>query len=66
MLIQLMVQLIAGNITRHPAYRHYLQAFPGADQVMKAPKCWFMVSVGHSKVVVSEQLVPSLRLTART
>lgn len=25
-----------GNITRHPAYRHYLQAFPGADQVMKA------------------------------
>eukprot|EP00931_Biecheleriopsis_adriatica_P121726 TRINITY_DN9678_c0_g1_i1.p1 TRINITY_DN9678_c0_g1~~TRINITY_DN9678_c0_g1_i1.p1 ORF type:complete len:441 (-),score=87.45 TRINITY_DN9678_c0_g1_i1:42-1364(-) len=25
----------AGNITRHPAYRHYLQAFPGADQVMK-------------------------------
>lgn len=25
----------AGNITRHPAYRHYLQVFPGADQVMK-------------------------------
>eukprot|EP00927_Polykrikos_kofoidii_P065285 TRINITY_DN61067_c0_g1_i1.p1 TRINITY_DN61067_c0_g1~~TRINITY_DN61067_c0_g1_i1.p1 ORF type:complete len:414 (+),score=73.58 TRINITY_DN61067_c0_g1_i1:87-1328(+) len=25
----------AGNITRHPAYRHYLQGFAGADTVMK-------------------------------
>ncbi|CAE8714924.1 unnamed protein product [Polarella glacialis] len=25
----------AGNITRHPAYRHHLQAFAGADTVMK-------------------------------
>jgi len=25
----------AGNITRHPAYRQYLQPFPGSDQVMK-------------------------------
>lgn len=24
----------AGNITRHPAYRHYLQDFPGSDQIM--------------------------------
>ena len=39
----------AGNITRHPAYRHYLQAFPGADQVMKVPTAnstfrWFFLS----------------------
>ena len=25
----------AGNVTRHPAYRKYLQDFPVADQVMK-------------------------------
>mmetsp|Transcript_86775 Transcript_86775/g.246094 ORF Transcript_86775/g.246094 Transcript_86775/m.246094 type:complete len:433 (-) Transcript_86775:324-1622(-) len=25
----------AGNITRHPAYRHYLQPFPGSDRVMR-------------------------------
>jgi CDP-6-deoxy-D-xylo-4-hexulose-3-dehydrase len=25
----------AGNVTRHPAYREYLQDFPVADQVMK-------------------------------
>ena len=25
----------AGNVTRHPAYRKYLQDFPIADQVMK-------------------------------
>merc|ERR1712039_265216 len=25
----------AGNITRHPAYRHYLGAYAGADKVMK-------------------------------
>jgi len=24
----------AGNITRHPAYRHHLQAFPASDQIM--------------------------------
>merc|ERR1712196_246673 len=24
----------AGNITRHPAYRHYLKEFPGADEIM--------------------------------
>lgn len=24
----------AGNITRHPAYRHYLTAFPNADRIM--------------------------------
>mmetsp|Transcript_99504 Transcript_99504/g.172722 ORF Transcript_99504/g.172722 Transcript_99504/m.172722 type:complete len:438 (+) Transcript_99504:82-1395(+) len=24
----------AGNITRHPAYRHYLQDFPASDQIM--------------------------------
>jgi len=24
----------AGNITRHPAYRHHLQDFPGADEIM--------------------------------
>eukprot|EP00240_Pyramimonas_obovata_P003539 CAMPEP_0118932070 /NCGR_PEP_ID=MMETSP1169-20130426/8996_1 /TAXON_ID=36882 /ORGANISM="Pyramimonas obovata, Strain CCMP722" /LENGTH=873 /DNA_ID=CAMNT_0006874667 /DNA_START=50 /DNA_END=2671 /DNA_ORIENTATION=+ len=24
----------AGNITRHPAYRHYLQDFPGSDRIM--------------------------------
>ena len=25
----------AGNVTRHPAYRKYLQDFPVADQIMK-------------------------------
>lgn len=34
----------AGNITRHPAYRHYLQAFPGADQVMKEG---FLIGAHH-------------------
>merc|ERR1712039_320639 len=24
----------AGNITRHPAYRHYLQDFPASDRIM--------------------------------
>mmetsp|Transcript_25928 Transcript_25928/g.56301 ORF Transcript_25928/g.56301 Transcript_25928/m.56301 type:complete len:805 (-) Transcript_25928:308-2722(-) len=24
----------AGNITRHPAYRHYLQTFPNSDRIM--------------------------------
>merc|ERR1711907_853741 len=24
----------AGNITRHPAYRHYLQDFAGSDRIM--------------------------------
>ena len=26
--------LFAGNITRHPAYREYLQVFPNADLIM--------------------------------
>merc|ERR1712226_1364106 len=34
----------AGNITRHPAYRHYLQAFPGADRVMKEG---FLIGAHH-------------------
>lgn len=25
----------AGNVTRHPAYRHYIQSFRNADQIMK-------------------------------
>eukprot|EP00976_Prorocentrum_cordatum_P079889 1183754-Prorocentrum_minimum.AAC.1 len=24
----------AGNITRHPAYRHYLEDFPASDRIM--------------------------------
>mmetsp|Transcript_89092 Transcript_89092/g.236692 ORF Transcript_89092/g.236692 Transcript_89092/m.236692 type:complete len:440 (-) Transcript_89092:88-1407(-) len=34
----------AGNITRHPAYRGYLQAFPGADRVMKEG---FLIGAHH-------------------
>merc|ERR1719378_502891 len=34
----------AGNITRHPAYRHHLQAFPGADRVMKEG---FLIGAHH-------------------
>merc|ERR1719442_16636 len=34
----------AGNITRHPAYRQYLQAFPGADRVMKEG---FLIGAHH-------------------
>eukprot|EP00933_Yihiella_yeosuensis_P065141 TRINITY_DN687_c0_g1_i5.p1 TRINITY_DN687_c0_g1~~TRINITY_DN687_c0_g1_i5.p1 ORF type:complete len:432 (+),score=113.33 TRINITY_DN687_c0_g1_i5:70-1365(+) len=34
----------AGNITRHPAYRHYLADFPGADEVMKDA---FLIGAHH-------------------
>mmetsp|Transcript_11908 Transcript_11908/g.35949 ORF Transcript_11908/g.35949 Transcript_11908/m.35949 type:complete len:439 (-) Transcript_11908:156-1472(-) len=34
----------AGNITRHPAYRQYLTAFPGADQVMREG---FLIGAHH-------------------
>lgn len=34
----------AGNITRHPAYRHHLEAFPGADRVMKEG---FLIGAHH-------------------
>lgn len=34
----------AGNITRHPAYRHYLHAWPGADTVMKDA---FLIGAHH-------------------
>jgi CDP-6-deoxy-D-xylo-4-hexulose-3-dehydrase len=34
----------AGNITRHPAYRQYFQAFPGADRVMRDG---FLVGAHH-------------------
>lgn len=34
----------AGNITRHPAYRDYLQDFPGADAVMKDS---FLIGAHH-------------------
>merc|ERR1712032_818292 len=34
----------AGNITRHPAYRHYLKAYPGADTVMKDA---FLIGAHH-------------------
>lgn len=34
----------AGNITRHPAYRHYLQVFPEADRVMAEG---FLVGAHH-------------------
>lgn len=34
----------AGNITRHPAYRHYLQEFHGADTVMKDA---FLIGAHH-------------------
>lgn len=34
----------AGNITRHPAYREYLQSFPGADRVMREG---FLIGAHH-------------------
>merc|ERR1719277_2303743 len=34
----------AGNITRHPAYRQYLESFPGADTVMKDA---FLIGAHH-------------------
>merc|ERR1712039_438004 len=34
----------AGNITRHPAYRHYLQDFEGADRVMREG---FLIGAHH-------------------
>merc|ERR1712060_271541 len=34
----------AGNITRHPAYRHYLQDFEGADTVMRDA---FLIGAHH-------------------
>merc|ERR1712232_1176454 len=34
----------AGNITRHPAYRHYLGEYPGADRVMREG---FLIGAHH-------------------
>merc|ERR1719356_2331953 len=34
----------AGNITRHPAYREYLYAYPGADRVMREG---FLIGAHH-------------------
>lgn len=34
----------AGNITRHPAFRRYLQAFPNADRIME---CGMLVGAHH-------------------
>mmetsp|Transcript_78584 Transcript_78584/g.177496 ORF Transcript_78584/g.177496 Transcript_78584/m.177496 type:complete len:437 (+) Transcript_78584:49-1359(+) len=34
----------AGNVTRHPAYRQYLRAFPGADRVMREG---FLIGAHH-------------------
>jgi CDP-6-deoxy-D-xylo-4-hexulose-3-dehydrase len=34
----------AGNITRHPAYRHYLKDFPGADEIMASA---FLIGAHH-------------------
>lgn len=34
----------AGNITRHPAYRHYLQDFPGSDRIMAEA---FLIGAHH-------------------
>jgi len=34
----------AGNITRHPAYRHHLDSFPGSDTVMKDA---FLIGAHH-------------------
>merc|ERR1712050_23241 len=34
----------AGNITRHPAYREYLQDYPGADRVMREG---FLIGAHH-------------------
>lgn len=36
--------MFSGNITRHPAYRHYLQNFPAADQIMAEG---FLVGAHH-------------------
>jgi len=38
----------AGNVTRHPAYRKYLQDFPVADQVMKNG---FLLGAHHGMVI---------------
>lgn len=34
----------AGNITRHPAYRHHLQTFPGSDRIMAEA---FLIGAHH-------------------
>merc|ERR1711920_221584 len=33
-----------GNITRHPAYRHYLQSFTGSDRIMSEG---FLIGAHH-------------------
>ena len=38
----------AGNITRHPVYRHYLQEFPNSDRVMAEG---FLLGAHHGMVV---------------
>jgi CDP-6-deoxy-D-xylo-4-hexulose-3-dehydrase len=38
----------AGNITRHPVYRHYLQEFPNSDRIMAEG---FLLGAHHGMVV---------------
>lgn len=38
----------AGNITRHPVYRHYLQKFPNSDRIMAEG---FLLGAHHGMVV---------------
>jgi CDP-6-deoxy-D-xylo-4-hexulose-3-dehydrase len=39
----------AGNITRHPAYRHYLKDFPGSDEIMADA---FLIGAHHGLTFV--------------
>lgn len=47
----------AGNITRHPAYRKYLQAFPNADRVMAEG---FMLGAHHGMSIADVDYVCNL------
>ena len=47
----------AGNITRHPIYREYLQDFPNADTIMKNG---FLLGAHHGMVLEDVDYVCSL------
>jgi CDP-6-deoxy-D-xylo-4-hexulose-3-dehydrase len=38
----------AGNVTRHPVYREYLEAFPNSDRIMAEG---FLLGAHHGMVV---------------
>jgi CDP-6-deoxy-D-xylo-4-hexulose-3-dehydrase len=47
----------AGNVTRHPAYREYLQVFPNSDTIMKNG---FLLGAHHGMILDDVDYVCSI------